>query len=190
MSLSLSKLERSLFRIYNNPGDIRSAEQAERLWADAYIDYAMDAVDVSGDSLASANPIGFRQPLRFRRSRNERTFSRQIANAFRAYWTGAVFSVGTPPGPAAQCPSVGGNGIFGTELASNVITVNATVMSRRLAPALLRFNRRTTARQKARDIARAMHQATTTGVLVLITGLDTTPSPGGPLPITNTCTIS
>jgi hypothetical protein len=149
----------------------------------------MDAEDVSGDQVTRVSSNGLRSALNFDNRESASDFCRQIERGFRGYWTGAIFAVGTPPSPAAACASVGGSGVFGSEITSLVVSVLPNVMFSSLLPVVRSFTRETSADDRAKDIAAAMHRATTTAVIVLITGLDTTPGPSGPLPITNTCRI-
>lgn len=188
MSLSQSKLERSLLDFYRRPKSIGSVDQAERLWADAYHSYALDVEDVSGDGATNLERAKFLGQLNFRGVRHQQTWAAQMDQAFVTYWTGVVFAVGTPPvGPV--CPNVGGNLVFSVETTSVVTLVTPGVLQAQLLPVATRFTRETTARQKAAEFAQAFHAATTTAVFVLISGQDTTPGPSGPLPITNTCTL-
>jgi len=187
VTLSLPKLRGELSRIFNDVESNRSHADYTRLWASAYHSYASDVTDVSGDRATNLSRAKFQRILRFRSSGQARNFARQLDQAFVTYWTGTVFAVGIPPSPAAQCPSAGGSGIFSSEISAVVVSVAPQVLSRLLIPALAA----TTASndEAVSKIAQAFHTATTTAVRVLITGLDTTPSPAGPLPITNLCTL-
>ena len=187
--LDRRRLERDLRRLFNTPSAISSPTDAEIRWAEAYTGYAADAEDASGDSLASSNPIGFRRALRFRGSSTSDSFAQQIANGFSAYWTGATFNVGLITAGTAGCPNVGGTGLFSSETTSLVTSVAAPIMRGRVRAALAGFTRTTSAAQKATELASAIHGATTKAVVVTIVGLDTTPSPGGPLAVTNVCTV-
>ena len=190
MSLSPSSLESKLRQVFESPESFTSRQQAEARWARIYDEYASNAEDISTDRVATKNSIGFRRALNFQNNLTTARFARQIEQGFLSYWTGATFAVGIPPaGTGVPCPNVGGNSIFGIEASSVVITTTPNVMFSNLFPVLRSFTRTTSAQQKAREIAQAMHTATTTAIFVLISGTDTTPGPGGPLPITNTCTI-
>lgn len=195
MALNKSKLKSDLESIFRD-GENKSLDtesSAEKRWADAYHSYASQAVDVSNDMVASANSAGFRSALNFKVAKDSRsplTIAQQLDLAFVAYWTGATFAVGAPPTPAAKCPSIGGNTIFGTEILSLVQTVIPGILLSQLSPVVIQKSKSATLGEMAQKYADAFHTATTTAVLVLITGLDTTPSPAGPLPITNICTIS
>lgn len=191
MSLSQQDLASQLRTIFENPDGFRSRQEAEQRWASIYDSYARGAEDTSGDSVLTVNAPGFRSALSFNTNLTAEGFAAQIEAGFITYWTGAIFSVGQlVVGTGVPCPNVGGNSIFGVEITSLVVTTVPNVMFGNLVPVLRSFTRTTTAAQKAQEIAQAMHQATTSAIFVLITGTDTTPSPTGPLPITNTCTIS
>jgi hypothetical protein len=183
------KLERDLRLLFSTPKSVRSLADAENRWADAYTSYAADAEDVSGDALASSNPIGFRRALRFRASSTADSFAQQIAAGFSAYWTGASFNVGLITAGTAGCPNVGGTGLFSSETTSLVTAVASPIMRGKVRAALSSFTRTTSASQKAAELATAIHSATTRAVVVTIVGLDTTPAPSGPLAVTNVCTV-
>ena len=189
MALSQARLAASLLDIFVAKSGIRSVETFEEKWAEAYDRYARAAEDVSGEGPATVNAAGFRQALDFRSARTAADFCRQFERAFVAYWTAAVFQVGTPPPPTPPCPNVGGTAIFSSETSSVVSAVTPQVMFRQLLPQISMVPPRATPEERAAAIAGAMHRATVSAVLVLITGLDTTPPPAGPLPVTNVCTI-
>lgn len=191
--LSPDTLAGYLMPMLSQPQIVKSAQDAQNKWTSAYTRYASTATDVSTDMVASVNPTGFKSALAFNRSRDAKSisdFCSQMDMAFVNFWTGATFAIGIPPSPAAACASVGGNGIFGLEISSTVISVLPGVMAGKLLPILSELGSSESPASKADKIAKAMHDATTSAVLVLITGTDTTPSPAGPLPITNTCRIS
>jgi hypothetical protein len=188
MALDRSKLSGRLRTLFTSPDGIANAQDAESRWTAAYDSYALDAEDVSGDMVTTTNRPGFLSALDFGSWSSVQQAAQRFDDAFVAYWTGGVFAVGSliavPPG---ECPNVGGNGTWASETTSVVTAVVAGVLKGLLLP-ILRANSGTP-ESKAREMARAFHEATTTAVTVLITGLDTTPGPGGPLAITNTCTI-
>lgn len=189
MALNQAKLAASLLDIFSSKGASGSAEAFEEQWSDAYDAYARDARDVSGDALLTASPMGFRRSLNFRACSQPQHIASQFEMAFQAYWTGAIFQVGIPPSPIPiGCPNVGGNTVFGVELTSVVILVTPQVVFGQMYPEFSVADRDDSIAARATRIATAMHAATTTAILVLISGLDTTvPTP---LPITNTCRIS
>jgi hypothetical protein len=159
-------------------------------WADAYEAYAVSAADASGDPLVTANRAGFVAALQLLNSPVGviATAAASFDSAFVAYWTGAIFAVGTPPTPSSPCASVGGNGIWAAEVSSVVALVDAGTLQASMASLLAIPS--ADPQVKAAALADAFHIATTSAVHVLITGTDTTPPPAGPSPITNTCTIS
>lgn len=166
-------------------------------WCNAYNTYAMSAQDASLDFLVTSNLSGMITTL-FQQLPDAvpTATGAQAAAAFDAafvtYWTGAVFAVGIPivPVPPPRCPNIPGphDNIWGIEISSVVSTVTSGILQNGLDLefAILSDD----AVVKADALADSFHVATTTAVLVLISGTDTTPSPSGPLPITNLCTIS
>jgi len=190
MALDKSKLSSSLRSLFENPDGISSAADAEAKWADAYNSYAMDAEDASGDRPAVTNQGGFLSTLSLVEGATVAGAAQLFDAAFVTYWTGGVFVVGTPiTVPPPGCPSIGGTTIWATEITSLVTVVVPGVLAGLLAPILGSLSDSATPASKANGIAGAFHQATTTAVMVLMTGLDTTPPPVGPLPVTNLCTI-
>lgn len=189
MALSQTRLAASLLDIFAAKASIRTVEDFEERWTDAYDRYAREAEDVSGERPTTVNAVGFRRALNFRVSRTAAEISRQFEQGFVTYWTGAVFQVGVIPPPTPPCPNVGGTTIFASETSSVVAWITPRIMFAQLLSEFSVTQRGDTIQARANSIAAAMHRATTSAVLVLITGLDTTPMPGGPLPITNTCTI-
>lgn len=167
----------------------KNKTEAKQKWAAAYDLYASAATDVSGDIVSTKNKAGFQGALLLDDKNTPMKAAQEFENAFVAYWTGAVFAVGIPPTPAAKCPSVGGTTLWSTETTSVVTTITPNTLRSLLLP-IFTDNTQKTALTQLQKIADAFHTATTTAVFVLITGLDTTPTPTGPLPITNTCTIS
>jgi hypothetical protein len=188
--LSRSKLSGDLARIFGSPDRISGRSSAESLWTNAYHSYASDAEDISGDGVLTVNKTAFLSILDFGREKTPSEAAHNFDQAFVAYWTGAIFSVGilivTPP---LECPNAGGNGVWSSETTSVVDSVAPNVLAPLLVPIFSGLNEGDTAVSKASQFARAFHTATTTAVSVLITGLDTTPGPTGPLSISNTCTI-
>jgi hypothetical protein len=188
MSLSLQSLRRNLVRFFSEPANTPSAPAAEERLARIYHEYAREAEDVSGENPVSTTQAAFQGPLDFRRSTTVRRYAEQVEAAFVAYWTGAAFAVGVVPPPVPPCPNVGGNGIFATETSSVVSAVAPRVLYAKLMPVLTSLQ--APAQVQADRFARAFDEATKSAVTVLITGTDTTPGPTGPLPITNTCTVT
>lgn len=195
MSLSQAKLTNELLKLLdpNNSHFVGYPTDANTFatnWANAYDTYARDAVDVSTDVLLTSNKNGFRDALAVLNIPNGVivTAAGAFDSALIAYWTGAVFAVGTPPSPGAACASAGGNGTWATEVSSIVATVTVGVLEASMASLLAIPSSDPSV--KATALAAAFHNATTSAVKVLITGTDTTVPPTGPLAITNTCTIS
>lgn len=186
--LNKAKLESELVDVFTEPS-YQSPIEVANAWGNAYDAYARDATDASFDRVAVVNKPGFISGMSSfsAQAGTPPSFAQLLDTAFVAYWTGAVFAVGVPPTPAAKCPSVGGNTIFSLEISSTVIVAAPGVLLSNLLPIFSNVTEGQTIRDQARKIADAFHQATTTAVTVLITGLDTTPPPAGPLPIMNQC---
>lgn len=153
-------------------------------FATAYNNYATQATDISGDNLVTANLAGFQAAITAsipppNPGGTLANYATAMGTAFTAFWTGAIFAIGKIP------PSgIGGTGIFASEITSLVTVVNSAGLQ---AAILAQLNQQFDNADDAADaLADVWHTATTTGVTVLITGLDTTPPPGGPLPILNT----
>jgi hypothetical protein len=77
--------------------------------------------------------------------------------------------------------------VFSIETTSTVSAVTPLILQNLLVTefSILASN----AVVKADNLATAFHTATTSAVMVIIVGVDTTPSPSGPLPITNLSAI-
>ncbi len=193
MALSQAKLAGELSRFMDpeHPSFAWPASRSEaiQLWVDAYDTYATDAEDVSGDAVVTKYPAMFHAELvnRLTGSWSSAAAALAFRYAFVTYWTGAVFAIGAVPAPGGPCPNVGGNGIFSVEIQSVVTSVNGVNLRSALLALFDALTDDAGARIEA--IAAAFHAATTTDVLVTITGLDTTPPPAGPLPITNVCRV-
>jgi hypothetical protein len=163
-----------------------AAETASR-WTDAYDTYAINATDVSSDALILANKAGFESALLASLPAAEAGSAvgaaQAFENAFIAYWTAATFGVLTIPPPPNDPGS--NSGVFSQETTSIVTTIVPGVLLALLTAefSIIDF---ASDEEKAASLADAFHNATTSAVIVLITGIDTTPSPSGPLPITNT----
>ena len=187
--LDQGRLKSELLRFFATPGGIRSHKDAEDRWAAAYHTYASSVEDISGDQAVNLSKDRFRAPLNFMSPRTAADFARMIDAAFVSYWTGVTFGITSiVPGLGVPCPNIGaGTMLFLSETTSLVVSVAPGVMAGALLPVLL--TRGGSFHTQADLIARTMHGVTKSAVTVLITGLDTTPIPTGPLPVTNTCTI-
>jgi hypothetical protein len=191
--LNVTSLKTSLLQMFDATrsdfvGWPPTLAQAVDNFASAYDLYALAATDASGDSVATTSVANFKTPLLILAPGSSAADAAQaFDDAFVAYWTGGVFAVGTPPTPAAPCPSIGGNMLWSVEISSIVQLATPNILKGLLLPEFAVLSADPDA--KATAIANAFHTATTTAVMVLITGLDTTPPPAGPLPITNICTI-
>jgi hypothetical protein len=163
------------------PPDVDAAGDA---WADAYDAYAINALDVSGDALVSANKAGFAGVLKSGLGPGVPAAAAATIfdNAFVAYWTGAIFAIGAPPPGTPPCPNSPASPMV-SEVSSVVLMVTAGLLAGLLATEFGLIGDDGAA--KAAALAGHFHTATTTAVLVLITGVDATPAP-----VTNLCTIS
>jgi len=132
------------------------------------------------------NRPGFQAALSFSPGSLAPIAAAQFEAAFLAYWTGAVFAVGIPPSPAAACPSIPPAPPWAVEVSSVVVSALPGLA----APLLPTFsnNANRSPPVVANELANAFHVATTTLVMVLITGITLPPPPGG-LPVTNLCNI-
>jgi hypothetical protein len=188
MTLNVAKL-RSDIKAHLDAGGSKaspSSLEAAAKWATIYDTYARQATDVSGDKVAVTNKLGFQAALAFTPAGLPITAALQFQAGFMAYWTGAVFAVGIPPTPAAACPSIPPAPPWAVEVSSLVASVLPG-----LAPLLVPTFANTANRPTsvvAGELASAFHTATTTMVMVLITGITLPPPPGG-LPVVNTCTV-
>lgn len=199
MALSQATLKQELLKLFDqdNPAFVGfpvTVADAATNFGNAYQTYAATAQDASGDLVVTTNLPLFISTLAGALPPDPAAGTPSVAAqafgaAFTAYWTGGIFAIGIPP-PTG----IGGNGIFSVELTSLVTVVNSAALS---TPLEVIFTvpptEAQTADAQADSIATAFHTATTTGVTVLITGLDTTPPPpagAGPLPIINTGFIS
>lgn len=188
MSLSRSKLERELLRIFTRPNVVRTREHARRLWWEVYDDYARDAEDVSGDSVLTVSSFGFLKKLKFFSLNNYLQAADEFDAAFRAYWQGATFNVSQLiTSPPSSCPNIGGNGIWSAETASVVSQVRRRALAEKLVTVFQRQSQVADSARAAAEIANAFHRSTTQDVIVTITGFDTTTPT--PVSISNTCTV-
>jgi hypothetical protein len=161
-------------------------------WRDVYDTYAAVAKDRSDDVVSSKNPAGFAAALTsgWQSSWMIGVAVSTFVSALTAYWTGGAFAVGSLISGTGSSPCVNagsGTKVFAVEQTS-VVTVSSFSPSYNDIYAVFR-NLTEDGYQKAADLAAAFHSGTTNNVTVLITGLDTTPPPTGPLPVTNTCKV-
>lgn len=202
MSLDVNKLTQEFENMFvaeindePNPNFIgypSSIAAAAANFANAYNTYAVDATDVSGDPILTVNQAGFQSTIAGSPqpgSGSPEQMATIFDTAFITYWQVGTFdTISLIPGTGASgCINVGGTGIFSSELSSVVASISPNVLRGLLLPL---FSQTTgDGAQAAADLANAFHTATTTAIIVLISGLDTTPPLAGPLPITNTCTV-
>lgn len=198
MTLSVSKLKTELLKIMdpthsNWVGFPSTPAQAAANWTDAYHTYAADAEDFSGDSPLSVLPAAFEAVLASEWASYNGSFAlgaESLANAWAAYWTGGTFAIGglISGTGSGGCANVGsGNKIFGTEISSVVTVVNPSPLESALLSILTDVD--VDVDSRAEDLAGAFHSATINNITVLISGIDTTPPPMGPQPVTNTCQV-
>lgn len=195
MALDVNKLKNELLKLLdpnnlNFVGYPTNATDFANNWGNAYDTYAQDAQDVSTDPLVAAH-----KPLMVAKLELLNTPFGVIAtaastfdDALKAYWLGATFATLVVPTGTGACPNSGGSGLFAAEVSSVVSAWTAGILQASMASLLAIPS--DDPHVKATALANALHTATTSAVKVTITGTDTTPPPGGPHPITNTCTIS
>lgn len=162
-----------------------TAAAAKANWAAAYHAYALDAVDIGGDTfLAPPVLANFQDQLVFAQGAADGSaLAAEFAAAFTAYWTGVTFANTTPPsGTGSPCPNV--PVIQMTVKATSAVTVivNAGLLAALLAEFAINSE---DGEAKAEALADAFHTATTTGVTVLVSGTGAGGPP--PPPVTNTC---
>lgn len=177
--LSLPTLENGLLQI----GLQTDGAAAAKAFTTAYVNYAKAATDVADNALVTSNQPEFCAQLSACFATSNGTAAQAaaaFAAAFTAFWTGATF---TSPGLPAPGLSVGGTGIMVTQISSAVAFVNPGYLQGRLFTLFSTADANTPERLAA--FASCLHTATTTGVSVLISGLDATPPPVGPLPTIN-----
>jgi len=187
MSLDKNKLYTEFMRWFRNPIGVSTIRHAQTRLAQVYHRYALDAEDVSGESPTNLDQWKFERPLLLETCRTAQQFAQRVDDAFVAYWTGTIFPIAVVPPASPPCPNVGGTGEFSVENTSGVTDVAVREMYSAIVDVLKRKD--ATAEEGARRLADAMDRVTKHAVTVTITGQDTTPSPTGPLYITNTCTV-
>ena len=196
MALSQAILKAEILKLIDQDslaflGFPATKEQACENWKNCYHSYAVNAVDISNDSLATSNPTGFKNALVANLPEGAAGSAVLGASAFEAavvaYWTGATFNIGSlPPG------GIGGTGIFSVEISSVITEITPNVLYDLL---LVEFSKTTyelDMDMKADTLAALFHTFTTTALICTISGSDTTPPPPGgtgPLPIVNINTI-
>lgn len=208
MTLSKSVLEAELLKIYDPSDKVNGFPSSTAAYAAAfraaYDTYIIgNAEDLSGDLVATVNSAGLESSLAANLPKGTDNppdgptaadAAKAYADAWVIYWTGAIFATGgLVAGTGSPCANVGGNGIFGSEISSLVTAVIKTTLESSLTSEFedqgASSENPKTAAEAASNIAQIFHDATTTDITVVITGLDTTLPPAGPLPITNTCQV-
>jgi len=192
MTLSKAVLKAELLKIIDsaNPNFVgwpADPATATSNFATAYNTYAIQATDISGDMLVTANLPGFITAITSAMpppvpGGTLANYATTMGLALTAYWTGAIFAILIPPPPGIPVPP--NNGIFSIEATSLVTIVNAAILQNAI---LAQLNQQFDSADDAADaVADVWHTATTTAITVVIAGLDSTPPPIGPWPIINT----
>ena len=200
MALNAANLRTELAKIMDKDDPLftgypATPTQAAANWASAYHVYALAALDVSGDTFLVA-PVATNfsstlvatlpPPLTGTPAQAAAAFDA----AFVAYWTGVTFAVSVliaPPPFVPACPNIGlGTNIWVIETTSTAV-VTSGVLEGQLLP-IFNLNSGDT-QSKINAMRDAFHLATTSAITVTIVGTDSTPPPGGPLPISNICTV-
>lgn len=190
MSLNQSLLETKLRELIDPdyggflgfPPDVDAAGNA---WADAYDTYAAGAIDVSGDPVVTVNKASFASIFKAGFSSPSGSASgaaQTFEDAFVGFWTGGVFAVGVPPPGVAPCPNSPPTPMV-TEASSVVSMITTGVLKGLLETEFASLGDNGAA--KAAALANWFHAATTSAVLVLISGVDAIGNP-----VTNLCPIS
>lgn len=167
-----------------------SYSAAAAQWRNAIVDqYSANAEDVSGDTVLTLNGSLFESTLAagLGSSLTIAASAQLFTNAWVALWTGATFGVGSliPGTGSGACQNVGsGSKIFASEATSIVTTIVPTGLQAALEIEFADLSN--AGADKAASLASIFHLATTTNILVLITGVDTG---GPPQPVTNLCTV-
>lgn len=184
MSLAIAQLTRAL----SNLGDPQSADysgagtlaEAPQRLAEAYDSYAQSAVDAGQNKLVAGRVSLMEAVLASVFSVPEQTplaAAQGIAASHVAYWLGAQFAIGLPPAAAG----IGGTGIFSQVISSVVVSAPMADLTAGLARLFAAPS--TQAQLRAFDVATVWHAATV-AVGISMVGIDTTPPPAGPLPVT------
>ena len=179
MTLQAKKLELAFRSWFTRSQDITNVEQAADRFADVYHEYALDAEDVSGDTVNNLDASKFRGELDFSKTHTSQEFAQQLDNAFAAYWTGTTFDIGQLPAGTGACPNTG---VFAVELDSSVTEVSTQQLYTELLPILQTPS--SSAETKALQLSIAMDNVTKYAVTVIINGED-----AGSNPVSNTCTV-
>ncbi|MGI4813377.1 MAG: hypothetical protein ACRYGG_08590 [Janthinobacterium lividum] len=165
MSLDPSVLSQG----FANIGQPTDAGDAAAAIATIYEGYAQNAVDPAGNPLVSGNTVLFATGLIRWLSANYVTTesaAEAFAYAIAQFWSGATFQATLVPSQRSS----GGNGVMST-LATSIVT---DVHTTRLETAITNLN--VTNLQSVADacaaFAQALHNATTSGVYVKMTGSD------------------
>lgn len=197
MALTLAALKAEILKLIDpeNPGFVgytNSYAVAAANWATAFDNWASNAEDDSGDNPAVVFKALFQTALlsAWASSTTKEDGAQSFADAVNDYWTGGIFSVGSlVPGTGNNCANVGaGTRVFATEATSVVTSVTTAAIYVLLLGEFTQY--RTSMDAKAQALAEAFYNPITVGgVFVTITGIDTTPPPAGPLPVTNVCGV-
>jgi hypothetical protein len=173
MALSLDTLKSNLKTWLEDKTNYSSISDSMTAFIDAYEDYALDCVDISGDSISTyfkTNALNILKTIT--NSDTATTASQKFENALIAFWTNATFELLTPPAGTVT-PEI-----------SAIVTTN--IIPTTLATALLSiFNAKSSSDTditKANQIATVLDTSTKT-IIVTCTG---TLSGGGTLAVPGT----
>lgn len=170
MALSSSKLKNEILAVTGDPSNFPSSENdAKQRLADAYDNYAQDAVDSSGDGPLIVNKSAFQSALSFSVGGSAAAAAAAFEAAIVAYWTGATFNITTPP-------------------PGSILKVSSTIVTPPIPNGLIggvfsNISPEVTADTKAQQIADAIHAMTITGTGVIAHMLPGS-IPGPPIPFT------
>ena len=169
MALSKNKLKDNILSWFNE--DVTSIFDFTNYFSDAYEDYALDCIDISGDSILTYNKAGMKNILNTL-TNNETTSSSALKfeNSIITFWTEATFKLTIPP-TGTILPEL--SAIVTTNIIPGVIKTPLISVFSDLSP-------NTTKQQKADQLATVFHTATLT---VVVTCVGTHPSTGNPVPV-------
>jgi len=170
MALSASKLKNEILAIINDPLNFPASEnEAKQRLADAYDNYAQDAVDGSGDGPLSVNKSGFQSALNFPVGGSAAAAATAFETAVVTYWTGATFNITTPPIGSLS------------KVSSTIIT--PPIPNGLIGVVFADISAGVTADEKAQQVADAIHTMTITGAGI-INHIIPGGFPGPPIPYT------
>ena len=160
MPLDQSKLETDLTLWLANKELYATPLDSANVFAQAYISYAKDAIDFTGDQILDTpgeDNVASTLAGNLGLPGIAITAANGFTSAIQAFWTGATFTTGIPPATMSA------------ETSSVVSVIPTGLSTAILAATFLALNTSATDASKATEIAAALHSDTLT-VMVTITG--------------------